>query len=100
MDRSCVNSTTFTTFWTNYLGLLPLSSQLKKGRQLGNTSENDGLPWWLSGNETACNAGDPGREDALEESMATHSSALARECPWAEEPGRLQSMGSCGVGHD
>ena len=26
--------------------------------------------------------------------MATHSSALAWKVPWAEEPGRLQSMGS------
>ena len=25
--------------------------------------------------------------------MATHSSILARRIPWAEEPGRLQSMG-------
>ena len=26
--------------------------------------------------------------------MATHSSILAWETPWTEEPGRLQSMGS------
>ena len=32
--------------------------------------------------------------------MATHSSTLARKIPWMEEPGRLQSMGSLGVGHD
>ena len=32
--------------------------------------------------------------------MATHSSTLAWKIPWAEEPGRLQSMGSLGVGHD
>ena len=30
-----------------------------------------------------------GREDALEEEMATHSSILAREIPWKEEPGGL-----------
>ena len=35
-----------------------------------------------------------GREDTLEKEMATHSSALAWEIPWTEEPGRLQSMGS------
>ena len=29
--------------------------------------------------------------------MATHSSTLAWEIPWAEEPGRLQSMGSLRV---
>ena len=35
-----------------------------------------------------------GREDPLEEEMATHSSIRAWEIPWTEEPGRLQSMGS------
>ena len=35
-----------------------------------------------------------GREDPLEEEMVTHSSVLAWEIPWTEEPGRLQSMGS------
>ena len=33
-------------------------------------------------------------EDPLEKEMATHSSILAWESPWKEEPGRLQSMGS------
>ena len=32
--------------------------------------------------------------------MALHSSTFAWKIPWAEEPGRLQSMGSLGVGHD
>ena len=32
--------------------------------------------------------------------MAPHSSTLAWQIPWMEEPGRLQSMGSLGVGHD
>ena len=32
--------------------------------------------------------------------MATHSSTLAWQIPWMEEPGRLQSMGSLGVGHN
>ena len=34
-----------------------------------------------------------GREDPLEEEMATQSSILAWEIPWTEEPGELQSMG-------
>jgi len=34
------------------------------------------------------------REDPLEEKITTHSSILAREIPWTEEPGGLQSMGS------
>ena len=33
-------------------------------------------------------------EDPLEKEMAIHSSILAQEIPWTEEPGRLQSMGS------
>ena len=41
-----------------------------------------------------------GREDPLEEEMASYSSILAWEIPWTEEPGRLQSMGSQRVGHD
>ena len=41
-----------------------------------------------------------GREDLLEKEMATHSSALAWRIPWAEEPGRLQSMRSQRVGQD
>ena len=35
-----------------------------------------------------------GREDPLEEEMATHSSILAWKVPWTEEPEGLQSMGS------
>ena len=35
-----------------------------------------------------------------EKAMAPHSSTLAWKIPWAEEPGRLQSMGSLWVGHD
>ena len=33
-------------------------------------------------------------EDPLEKKVATHSSILAWEISWAEELGRLQSMGS------
>ena len=33
-------------------------------------------------------------EDPLEEEMATHSSILAWEIPWTEEPARLQPIGS------
>ena len=32
-------------------------------------------------------------EDTMEKEMATHSSILAWEIPWTEEPGGLQSMG-------
>ena len=43
------------------------------------------------------NVGDTG--DAVLE-MATHSSILAWEIPWTEEPAGLQSMGLLRVGHD
>ena len=36
-----------------------------------------GLPGGSDGKESACNAGDLGSEDPLEEGMATHSSILA-----------------------
>ena len=41
-----------------------------------------------------------GQEDPLEKEMATHSSTLAWEIPWMEEPGRLQSVGSQRVRYD
>ena len=41
-----------------------------------------------------------GREDPLEERMATHSSIVAWRIPWKEEPGGQQSMGSQRVGHN
>ena len=36
----------------------------------------------------------PGWEDPLEKEMATHSSFLAWEIPWTEEPGGLRFRGS------
>ena len=35
-----------------------------------------------------------GWEHPLEKEMATHSSSLAWEIPWTEEPGGLQHIGS------
>ena len=40
-----------------------------------------------------------GWEDPLEKRIATHSSLLAWRISWAEDPGRLQSMGSQRVRH-
>ena len=66
-----------------------------------------GSPGGSDGKEPACNAGDLGlipgslgQEDPLKKEMATHFSILAQEIPWAEEPGRLQSMGSQRVRQD
>ena len=69
--------------------------------------DRSGLPQWLSGKETACNAGDTGDTDlilgsgsSLEEGMATHSSILAWRIPWTEDPGGLQSVELQRVGHN
>ena len=40
------------------------------------------------------------QEDPLKEGVATHSSILAWEIPWTEEPGGLQSMESQRVGYN
>ena len=42
----------------------------------------------------------PGWEDPLDKEMATHSSILAWEIPWVEEPGMRQSIGSQKFGFD
>ena len=39
-------------------------------------------------------------ECPLEKAMAPHSSTLVWRIPWTEEPGKLQSMGSLGVGYN
>ena len=41
----------------------------------------------------------PGGEDPLGREMATHSSVLAWEIPWMEEPAWAVSMGLPRVGH-
>ena len=53
------------------------------------------------------NAGDvrdaarpPGREDPLEEGVATHASILSWRTPWTGEPGGLQPIGSQRVRYD
>ena len=41
-----------------------------------------------------------GWEDPLEKERATHSSILARDVAWTEEPSGLQSLGWQRAGHD
>ena len=55
-----------------------------------------GLPWWLTGKESACQCRvqSLGWEDPLEEETEPHSSILAWEIPWTEEAGGPQSMRS------
>ena len=51
-----------------------------------NLSQDQGILQWVG--------------SSPEKAMAPHSSTLAWKIPWTEEPGRLQSMGLLGVGHD
>ena len=63
-----------------------------------------GLPLWLSRERillpmTERQGESLGREDPLEEEMATHSNIPAWRIPWTEEPGGLQSKGLQTVGY-
>ena len=60
-----------------------------------------GLPRWLSGKEPICQCRRPKGQgfDPLKEGMATHSSILAWEIGWTEEPSGLQSIGLQRVRH-
>ena len=57
------------------------------GKKLGGHASQ--VAQWMQGIEIES----LGREDPLEEGMATQSSALAWGTQWTEEPGGLQSMG-------
>ena len=69
-----------------------------------------GFPGGSDGKESACNARDPGLIPGLGKSpgvawdwvegMAAYSSILAWRIPWAEEPERLESIGSQRVRHN
>ena len=61
-------------------------------------NHNTGLPWWLSSKEPTCQCRryerwvrSLGQEDPLEKETATHSSILAWEIAWTEEPSGLLS---------
>ena len=62
------------------------------------------FPAGSDGKESACSARDWGSvlgwEDALQEETAAHSSILAWEIPWTEEPDGLQFTGSQRVGRN
>ena len=105
----------------------PTSAVFLTGQVSDESFVQRGLPWWLSGEESAFQSisfrlvppgfpvaqrlkhlppmwetwiRSPGQEDPLEKEMVTHSSILAWRIPWTEKPGRLQSTGSQRVGHD
>ena len=64
-----------------------------------------GFPGGSDSKESACGADSAwvqslGWEGHMEKGMVTHSSIVAWEIPWTEEPGGLQSMGSQRAGQD
>ena len=71
----------------------------KSGNNYACTSQNCLFIFSLLGLELSNNIkGIIGK--VAEKAMVPHSSTLAWKIPWAEEPGRLQSMGLLKVGHD
>ena len=79
----------------------------KYGNRLLNENESNknyitiirkkGLPWWLNGKESTCNAGatgsTPGSGRSPGGGQGIRTSILAGEMPRTEDPGRLQSVG-------
>ena len=78
--------------------------ELERWNDFGhNIDRSQGFPGGSVIKNRPANAGDagsiPGLGRSPGEGMTTHSSILAWEIPWTEEPGRLQSVGSQRVGH-
>ena len=75
---------------------------------LGSGKSTSGKPRWLNGKEFTCQCWQCRKcgfnpwvgKIPWRRKTATHSSVLAWEIPWMEEPGGLQSTGSQRVGHD
>ena len=65
--------------------------------KVASLAPHNSQPW---SRETATQGLEAPRKGRLEKAMAPHSSTLAWQIPWMEEPGRLQSTGSLRVGQD
>ena len=73
----------------------------------GRSTRSKGFPGGSAVKNPPANAGDaedvgsiPGSGRSPGEGNVAHSSILAQEIPWREEPGRLQSVESERVGHN
>ena len=75
--------------WETMLQVLPWVSQAAQGLRIC-LSMQEMQELWVQSLD---------REDPLEKETATHSSILACEIPWTEEPGGLESMRSQRDGH-
>ena len=82
--------------------LLPIQKLNNRNKRMAQTLL--GLSWWLSGQESACNAGNavsiPGSGRSPGEGNGNPLQHSCWKNPWTEEPDRPQSMGSQRVGHD
>ena len=70
---------------------------MKENHPLKHSKPIIGLPWWLSGKESAHNAGDVGSVPGLGRSLGERSGNPLQysswKISWTEELGGLQSMG-------
>ena len=94
LQQPCLS---YVSTYIKHLNLMPPHWPLCQEHSLVDSIFKRFLPG-LAGKESACSAGGSdqslGREDPLEEEMATHSSILAWRTPCTEEPGEPQFMGS------
>ena len=91
----CVHAQSYLTLFNHVDCSPPVSPVIGFSRQV----YSNGLPF------PSGDLPDPGIKSMspvspAEKAMAPHSSTVAWQIPWMEEPGRLQSMGSLRVGHD
>ena len=77
-------------WWAAVYGVAQSRTRLKR---LSSSILTQGFSGGSDGKESACNTGDLGWDDPLEKGIATQYSILAWRSSWAEEPGRLWSMG-------
>ena len=73
------------------------SQKSERGRQILYINVYMGFPGDSVVKNLPASAGDV---DLIHESERSPGEGVAWEIPWTEEPGRLQSMGSQGVGHN
>ena len=78
--------------------VLQLEAKEHQGRPVNIRGWREGLSPGAVRESTALPA--PGFGICSQKAMAPHSSTLAWQISWTEEPGGLQSMGLLGVGHD
>ena len=93
--------------WDNVWSLHALSVPLFLNLHFSTNQETFGFLtslleylWWLSPIEQETQVQSQGLEVSLEKDIESHSSILAWEILWIEEPGGLQSMELQRVGHD